>query len=34
LQPMNPVEAMEFLLEKLSDTESNIDFLNSMSKGG
>jgi transcription termination factor Rho len=34
LQPMNPVEAMEFLLEKLSDTESNKDFLNSMSKGG
>jgi len=34
LQPMNPVEAMEFLLEKLADTESNIDFLNSMSKGG
>ncbi len=34
LQPMNPVEAMEFLLEKLSDTESNVDFLNSMSKGG
>lgn len=34
LQPMNPVEAMEFLLEKLSDTESNKDFLSSMSKGG
>jgi transcription termination factor Rho len=34
LQPMNPVEAMEFLLEKLSDTESNKDFLYSMSKGG
>lgn len=34
LQPMNPVEAMEFLLEKLADTETNIDFLNSMSKGG
>ena len=34
LQPMNPVEAMEFLQEKLSDTESNKDFLNSMSKGG
>ncbi len=34
LQPMNAVEAMEFLLEKLSDTESNVDFLNSMSKGG
>jgi transcription termination factor Rho len=34
LQPMNPVEAMEFLLEKLADTETNIDFLNSMSRGG
>jgi transcription termination factor Rho len=34
LQPMNPVESMEFLLEKLSDTESNKDFLYSMSKGG
>ncbi len=34
LQPMNPVESMEFLLEKMVDTESNQDFLNSMSKGG
>jgi len=34
LQPMNPVESMEFLLEKVSDTESNKDFLYSMSKGG
>jgi len=34
LQPMNAVEAMEFLLEKVSDTESNKDFLYSMSKGG
>ncbi|OPY77684.1 MAG: hypothetical protein A4E65_02639 [Syntrophorhabdus sp. PtaU1.Bin153] len=34
LQPMNPVESMEFLLEKLSDTESNKDFLYSMSRGG
>jgi transcription termination factor Rho len=34
LQPMNTVESMEFLLEKLSDTESNKDFLNSMSRGG
>ncbi|OPY74442.1 MAG: hypothetical protein A4E64_02292 [Syntrophorhabdus sp. PtaU1.Bin058] len=34
LQPMNPVESMEFLLEKMIDTESNQDFLNSMSKGG
>ncbi len=34
LQPMNTVEAMEFLLEKAGDTESNRDFLNSMSRGG
>jgi transcription termination factor Rho len=34
LQPMNQVEAMEFLLEKLDDTKSNKDFLLSMSKGG
>lgn len=34
LQPMNTVEAMEFLLEKVSDTDSNKDFLNSMSRGG
>jgi transcription termination factor Rho len=34
LQPMNTVEAMEFLLEKASDTESNREFLNSMSRGG
>jgi transcription termination factor Rho len=34
LQPMNTVESMEFLLEKLSDTDSNKDFLDSMSRGG
>jgi len=34
LQPMNPVESMEFLIEKMGDTESNKDFLNSMSRGG
>ncbi len=33
LQPMNTVESMEFLLEKVSDTESNKDFLSSMSRG-
>jgi transcription termination factor Rho len=33
LQPMNTVESMEFLLEKLSDTETNKDFLGSMSRG-
>lgn len=34
LQPMNPVESMEFLLEKMADAESNKDFLSSMSRGG
>ncbi len=34
LQPMNTVEAMEFLLEKVSDRDSNAEFLNSMSRGG
>jgi transcription termination factor Rho len=34
LQPMNPVESMEFLIEKMGDTESNKDFLSSMSRGG
>jgi transcription termination factor Rho len=34
LQPMGTVESMEFLLEKLSDTESNKEFLDSMSRGG
>jgi transcription termination factor Rho len=33
LQPMNPVDAMEFLVEKLLDTDSNKNFLNNMSKG-
>jgi len=33
LQPMNSVDAMEFLIEKLFDTDSNKDFLNNMSKG-
>jgi transcription termination factor Rho len=30
---MNPVDAMEFLLEKLADTDSNKNFIDSMSKG-
>ena len=30
---MNPVDGMEFLIEKLMDTESNKDFLNNISKG-
>ncbi len=34
LQPMNTIESMEFLLEKLSDVESNKEFLDSMSRGG
>ncbi len=32
LHPMNVVDSMEFLLEKLSETKSNQDFLDSMSK--
>ncbi len=32
LQPLNPVEGMEFLLDKLNHTKSNADFLASMSK--
>ncbi len=32
LQPLNTVDAMEFLLEKLRETDNNVDFLNSMNK--
>ena len=32
LQPLNPIESMEFLLDKIQNTPSNKDFLNSMSK--
>ncbi len=32
LSPMNTVEAMEFLLDKMQGTKSNRDFLDSMSK--
>jgi len=32
LHPMNVVDSMEFLLEKLSESKSNQDFLDSMSK--
>jgi transcription termination factor Rho len=32
LHPMNVVDSMEFLLDKLSETKSNQDFLDSMSK--
>jgi transcription termination factor Rho len=33
LSQLNEVEAMELLLEKLSKTKTNGDFLESMSKG-
>ena len=32
LQPLNTVDAMEFLLEKMGDTDNNEEFLNSMNK--
>jgi transcription termination factor Rho len=32
LSSMNPVDAMEFLLDKLNGTESNAEFLDSMSR--
>jgi transcription termination factor Rho len=32
LHPMNVVDSMEFLLDKLSETKTNQDFLDSMSK--
>jgi transcription termination factor Rho len=33
LSQLNEVEAMELLLEKISKTKTNSDFLNAMSKG-
>ncbi len=33
LHPMNVVDSMEFLLDKLSETKGNQDFLDSMSRG-
>jgi transcription termination factor Rho len=30
LAPLNPVDSMEFLLEKIKVTESNEEFLSSM----
>ena len=30
ITPLNPIEAMELLIEKLSATKSNKDFLKSM----
>jgi transcription termination factor Rho len=32
LQPLNPVESMEFLLDKIQSTDSNSNFISSMSK--
>jgi transcription termination factor Rho len=32
LQPLNTVDAMEFLVEKMNDTKDNEDFLSSMNK--
>ncbi|HTP63866.1 MAG TPA: transcription termination factor Rho [Geobacteraceae bacterium] len=33
LHPMNVVDSMEFLIDKLSETKSNQEFLDAMSKG-
>ncbi len=33
LSQMNEVEAVELLIDKLSKTKTNLDFLNQMSKG-
>ncbi len=32
LSPLNPIDSMEFLLDKMRDTESNAEFLASMNK--
>ena len=32
LSPLNPIEAMEFLLDKISGTKTNTEFLDSMNK--
>ena len=32
LSPMNPIDSMDFLLEKMKSTKNNNDFLNSMNK--
>ena len=34
LNPLSPVEAMELIIDKLSKTKSNAEFLASMSGGG
>ncbi|RMD98418.1 MAG: transcription termination factor Rho, partial [Deltaproteobacteria bacterium] len=32
LQPLNPIDSMEFLLDKLSRTKTNQEFLDSMNQ--
>jgi transcription termination factor Rho len=32
LQPLSPIDAMEFLLEKMGETKTNSEFLNSMNQ--
>jgi len=32
LQPLNPIDTMEFLLEKMSETKTNAEFLDSMNQ--
>jgi transcription termination factor Rho len=32
LSPLNPVDAMEFLLDKMQGTKGNVDFLGSMNR--
>jgi transcription termination factor Rho len=32
LSPLNPVDAMEFLLDRMKGTKTNLEFLDSMSE--
>jgi transcription termination factor Rho len=32
LQPLSPVDAMEFLLDKMKDSKTNKEFLESMNQ--
>ncbi len=34
LNPLSPVESMELIIDKLSKTKANVEFLSSMSNGG
>ena len=34
LNPLSPVECMELIIDKLSKTQANAEFLSSMSNGG